>query len=220
MGENYNGASLADISALMNNGNNGWMNNPFMYLIWLAFFCGNGFGFGRNGQGLHDAEIMSRINGISQQIADNQNANSLAQGIAGNHDYLHAFSNSANMGFAGLQQSINNAIQSGLLNSKDLQAALQSCCCNNQTAILNQTNQLQGRIDQLANGITQGFASVGYAQSEQTNALTNVANANTQRILDKMCADTTQALRDKVAELSQAAQTAEIISKIPTTATT
>jgi hypothetical protein len=34
--------NTAETMALMNNNN--WMNNPFMYLIWLAFFGGNGFG--------------------------------------------------------------------------------------------------------------------------------------------------------------------------------
>lgn len=28
----------------LTNSNNNWMNNPFMYLIWLAFFGGDGFG--------------------------------------------------------------------------------------------------------------------------------------------------------------------------------
>lgn len=38
--ENY---SLADMAAVSGQ-NNAWMNNPFMYLIWLAFFGGgNGF---------------------------------------------------------------------------------------------------------------------------------------------------------------------------------
>ena len=26
----------------LTNSNNNWMNNPFMYLIWLAFFGGDG----------------------------------------------------------------------------------------------------------------------------------------------------------------------------------
>jgi hypothetical protein len=38
--------SLAETMALMNTGANSWNNNPFMYLIWLAFFGGNGFGWG------------------------------------------------------------------------------------------------------------------------------------------------------------------------------
>lgn len=40
----------------LTNSNNNWMNNPFMYLIWLAFFGGDGFGFGRRGNTLTQAE--------------------------------------------------------------------------------------------------------------------------------------------------------------------
>lgn len=39
----------------LTNSNNNWMNNPFMYLIWLAFFGGDGFGFGRRGNTLTQA---------------------------------------------------------------------------------------------------------------------------------------------------------------------
>lgn len=47
--------NAAETMALMNNNN--WMNNP---LIWLAFFGNNGFGgFGGNGQGIQNSEIMS-----------------------------------------------------------------------------------------------------------------------------------------------------------------
>lgn len=45
--DNPGGNNCAEMMALMNNNN--WANNPFMYLIWLAFFGGNGFGgYGNN----------------------------------------------------------------------------------------------------------------------------------------------------------------------------
>ena len=45
---NNNGWEMA---ALMNNGNNQWMNNPFAYMMMLALFgmWGGGFGFGNRG---------------------------------------------------------------------------------------------------------------------------------------------------------------------------
>lgn len=42
-----NNNNLAETMALMNSNNN-WNNNPFLYLIWLAFFGGNGFGWNKN----------------------------------------------------------------------------------------------------------------------------------------------------------------------------
>lgn len=36
---------------MMNGGMNGWMNNPFAYLMFLALFRNGGFGFGGDGHG-------------------------------------------------------------------------------------------------------------------------------------------------------------------------
>ena len=70
--------------AMMNNGmngfgGNGWLNNPFIYLIFLAMF-GRGFGFGNNGNCCENAQIQA----LSAQMSDNQNSNLLMDGIKGN----------------------------------------------------------------------------------------------------------------------------------------
>lgn len=203
-----NQVSYADVAAMVgrDGGCNNWMNNPFMYLIWLAFFGGggNGFGFGRNGQGLQDAEIMGQLNAIRQTMADNQNANALGAGIAGNHEQLH-----------GIMQAICNASTSNQMSLKDLAAQIASCCCEQKTTVLNQTNQLQAMLAALTNSMSQGFAQVGYATQQQTCDITNACNANTQRILDRMCCNEVQALRDQLAQASQNAQTATILAAIP-----
>lgn len=199
--ENY---SLADMAAVSGQ-NNAWMNNPFMYLIWLAFFGGgNGFGFGRNGQGLQDAEIVGQLNAIRQTMADNQNANSLGAGIAGNHEQLH-----------GIMQAICNASTANQMSLKDLAAQMAACCCDQKTTVLNQTNQLQAMLASLGNSMQQGFAQVGYATQQQTCDITKACNENTQRILDRMCCNEVQDLRDKLAQASQNAQTATILAAIP-----
>ena len=38
--------SAADVMALTNNNENGWQNNPFIYLVWLAVLGGGGGLFG------------------------------------------------------------------------------------------------------------------------------------------------------------------------------
>ena len=39
----YDGLSAADIMAMTkDDGQNNWMNNPFIYLVWLALLGGNG----------------------------------------------------------------------------------------------------------------------------------------------------------------------------------
>ncbi len=74
--------------------------------------------------------------------------------------------------------------------------------------------QLMSRIDQLANGVTQGFAQVGYAAQQNTQAIIQSQTANTQRIIDQMCANTTQALRDAVADKDRELQTQTIINRL------
>lgn len=213
------GTDAATMAALFSRNNNSdqW-NNPFMYLIWLALLGGNGNGL--FGGGSRNTETDARFNQLSQQISDNQNTNSLQSAVSSNHDFLHGFQNSMNMGFAGTAQTINNASMSNIIGQKDAAAQMASCCCDIKSNILNQTNQLQGRIDQLANGVAQGFAQVGFLTQQQTNELNTNANANTQRIVDLINSQTTQELRDKLYEMSQSAQTASIVNQLKSTTTT
>lgn len=72
--------------------------------------------------------------------------------------------------------------------------------------------------------------SLKYENAQNTAAIIQASNANTQRILDTMCENTIQALRDKVAEkdqmlqsaafqISQQAQTDTIVSRLSPTPT-
>lgn len=193
--------SYADVAAMVGRGDcngNSW-NNP-MWLLWALMFGNGGYGFNGNRGGLQGAEIMGEINSLREQIADNHNADI------------------TNAGIGGVAQAVNAANVGNLLGQKDMAAQIASCCCDIKSNILNQTNQIQSRVDQLANGVTQGFASIGYALSQQTNELKTNETANTQRILDRMCQAETQALRDRLAQASQNEQTAYLISQLkPTT---
>ena len=66
--ETTNGMSAADMAAIMNNqGANSWSNNPFMYLIWLAWMGNNGGLFGGgNAQGQQNIETNAKLNQLSQ----------------------------------------------------------------------------------------------------------------------------------------------------------
>lgn len=200
--------SYADVAAMTNNGGNNW-NNP-MWLLWALMFGNGRFGNG-NGCGI---EINDRLNSLSQQIADNQNTNTISNAVSGNHEALHDLSAQMGLGFAGVKSAIDSASMTNVMGQKDAAAQMASCCCDIKTNILNQTNTLQYRIDQLANGITQGFSAVAYANQQQTNDLMNNANANTQRIVDMFNAHTNQELRDRLYEMSQQAQTASIVSQL------
>lgn len=104
---NKNNDPLA-MAAMMNGGLGGanqWLNNPFLYLIFLAMFGGNGFGFG-NRNGLQDAEIQGQIQSLRSQMADNHNSDLLMQAIKGNNDALTTLGANLNCDFNQLQQGV------------------------------------------------------------------------------------------------------------------
>lgn len=247
----------AEMAALLNNGNQMW-NNPFVYLVWMMF-AGRMWG----NQDGSNTELNSRINELQTQLQDNHNSDLLMSAINGNQSSLHDLSTSLNVGVRDLQMAIcgvqnaitqvageigttgERVINSVLLGNKDLTSAIQTCCCNTQQSILKmgyenqlatqaQTSSIMGRLDILGNGMTQGFAQVGYAQQQQTCDILNANEKNTQRIVDTLNSHWNQELQlkyqDAKNELSQLAQTNALsaqlsaisaaIAKIPTTTTT
>ena len=215
-----NDNNAAEMAAIMNNGANQW-NNP-MWLLWALLF-----GFGRNGMngfdgGIQGAELMSRLNQMQTQMSDSFNAANTNGIISSNHDAI-------NTGFAGVQAGLANAINSGTINAKDMQALFQNCCCENkmeamkagyesQISNLNQTNALQNSINDTKSTIINGFSQVGYATAQQTCDLKTNQNENTQRIIDTLSShwqnETAQALQDAKFEISQLKQNQLLINSL------
>lgn len=209
------------------NGNGFGFGGDWAWIILLLLLgWGNGFGggYGGNGamfvdngvqRGFDQSAIMSGITGINSNVVsgfgDVQTA--LCGGFAGVNAGI------AN-GFAQMEIA-NNARQIADMQQEfALQSQLASCCCENRlgTADLKYTIATEACADRAA----------------VTNALENViANqtANTQRILDTLCADKIDAKNEQIMALerqlamanlaaSQTAQTAEIISRLPAATTT
>ena len=185
-------------------------------LLLILLLLNGGYGFNRNGmgcgQGLQGAEIMGQLNSLRDRIDSNQNANAIGGMVAGNHDLLHGVAGRMDMGFASTNAHVSDVSTANLMSQKDMQSTMQSCCCDIKTAILGQTNDLQARIAQLANGVTQGFSAVAYESQRQTSEIKANQDANTQRILDKMCMSETQALRDMLEKANRNEQTATLIN--------
>lgn len=183
------------------NGNGWWI--LFLFLLW-----------GRNGYGFNDLN-GSGTGYLSNQITNGAGRDLLMQAINGNGSAisnlatnLNCDANSIKTAINALQSSVcqvgnqvgmsaadvKNAITTGNMN---LTQQLAQCCCDNkllvttqgyenQIATLNQTNALTSRIDQLANGITQGFSATAYETAQQTCALRENADNNARSILAKL----------------------------------
>ena len=177
--------TLADIAAV--NGNNGmenWMNNPFIYLVWLAVL-GNGGFFGNRGAG--DAAVQGAITRSDLfEGFNNQDVNGQLRGLTnGLCDGFYAINNSLKDGFYGTQANIKD------------------CCCT--------TNR---NIDAVRFDMSKGFCDVAgaiHAEGEATRAL---INQNVMQELRDKLADKDRELMTANFQLSQQAQNAYLINEI------
>lgn len=237
--------STSDLFALMN-GQNSWSNNPFIYLVWMMF--ANRM-WGNNGEGT-TANFTAQLDSIRNQMSDNQNSNLLMDAVKGNGSAISQLASNLNCDFNALNGAINDArmglakvggevgysaekvINSINMGDANITSKMQECCCSNKLLVQQMgyegqlrdqanTSAIMGRIDQLSNGVQQGFATVGYETQRQTCDIINSGNANTQRIIDTLnnhwSADLQNQLNSARLELSQSNQTAALISALKTT---
>lgn len=171
--------------------------------------------------------LNTDFNTMSQAVCSVKSA---IEQVAGQVGYsAERVINAANLGHQNIIQQLSNCccqtktaiLEQGYQNQLATERQtniLGSQMASNHSADMLQDCQYHGalmsRIDQLANGVTQGFAQVGYAAQQNTQAIIQSQNANTQRILDQMCANTTQTLRDIVADKDREIQTQTIINRL------
>lgn len=220
---------MAMLAAMNNGGMNGnnWMNNPFIYLVFLMMFGRNGLWGNNCGEcGCNNPQIAA----LSAQMSDNQNAGLIMDGIKGNASAINTLASNLNCDFNALNSSIcavQNAIntvagQLGFSAERVINAvnmgdcgvitAIKDCCCNTQKAILEmgyqnqlqncqQTNTLTSEMTRGFSGLnyalSNGFANIGYANAQQTCELLNAGSANTQRIIDTLNNHWTSDLQQK-----------------------
>ena len=189
-------------------GMDGW------WIILLFLFAGGGFGwgngFGGNGGGFMNADIQRGFdqNAVMTGVTGLQNA--VTSGFGDIQTALCG-------GFAGVNANISNgfaqaeigenARQMANMNQMfGIQSSLQNCCCENRMATVQTQNIVQNE-----------GAATRLAIQQQTQA-----------ILDKMCQDDIDRKNEKILELqnslnmanlsaSQTAQTATILAALTTT---
>ena len=180
------------------------------FLFMMMGGWGGGFGGGFDGAGLYPWMNNSQnINdGFRDQMLGTQ-INSIQNGItSGFGDVQNALCS----GFAGITNTMNQNTMADMERSFAVQSALQNCCCENRAA----TADLKYTV------ATEACAD----RSAISDALRTVIaenNANTQKILDRMCQQELDALKGQVVALqnqnnmlnlaaSQTAQTAQLIA--------
>ncbi len=214
--------------ALMNNnggfgGNNAWWL-IFLWMMWASGGNGWGNGFGGNNGGTgflanqlnNDAGrdlLLQAINGRADAIGQlAQITNSSIETVKNNLFTLQSAIQSvgSQVGMSGLE--VVNAIQAG---NAALTQRLCECCCENKTAILNQTNALQSQLAahdaSVRLQLAQNEAADQLAVCQQTNALSTQADRNTNTIV-KAIADQNAMIVDQFCQLKER----ELQSKIDT----
>lgn len=193
--------------------NNQWMNNPFIYLVFLMMF-GNGSFWG-NRNGLQGAEIQGQLDSLRNQMADNQNSNLIMGAIQGNNCDLKALASNLNCDFNQLQNSVcavrsaieqvggkigysaERVINAANLGDMNIIQQLKDCCCQTQQNIIkmgyeqqlatcNQTNTLQNAIQYVATGVERGFAASSFQNAQDKCDIIRSSQDNTQRIIDTL----------------------------------
>ena len=179
------GLSAADVMAMTRDGSAEWMNNPFIYLVWLALL-GNGGIFGNRG-GMNDAAVQGALTRSDLYEGFNtQDINGQLRGIT-----------------SGLCDGFY-AVNTGMLNGfNNIGARLDSCCCETNR------NIDAVRFENARN--TCEITSAIHAEAEATRAL---INANTMQELRDRLEAKNQELQTANFQLSQQAQNAYLLNEI------
>ena len=235
------GDNDAALIAAMNNNRRddygAWMNNPFAYLMFLAFTRNGAFG---NDGGYNNVALEA----IRTQMQDNQNSSlimsALGDGFNRNDFALSQLAQNLNVDFNTLQKcccdvqaaiqqvggqvgfSAERVINAANLGNCNIIQALKDCCCTTQKLILEQgyQNQLaqkdqayatQAGFDRTNTGLERGFSSVAFQAQQDKCDIIRAGQDNTQRIIDTLNAhwkdEQAREIQDLKAQISQLKQT-------------
>lgn len=207
------------VMAMMNNkGENG--GSWFFYILFIILIAWGNNGWGNNGNngGIPLANmlnndtgrelLMSAIQGNATAIAQlaatlNSDINTIQSGI----NALSTLTSQVGSQVGLTGQQVINAVQQG---NMGIAQQMASCCCDikesvtqqsyeNRLANLQQTNQLQQAINNVATGQERGFSQTNYNTQQQTCALQNTINQGIQKIVDGQNAAEMRELNSKIA---------------------
>ena len=188
--------SLSVIAAAMGN-RNGWGNNDFLYLLFLfAFGGGNGFGFGRAVNAVTQLELQ---NGF-----DNQSVLRKLDGInSGLCEGFYATHTHVLQGQNPLQRDLCQGFSSTAAAIAENRFAAQNCCC--------ETNR---NIDAVRYEAAKNTCDIVRAIEKDGDATRALISANTMQALRDKIAEKDQMLQTANFQLSQQAQSANLINEL------
>lgn len=169
---------------------NGWMNNPFAYLIWI--YALRNFGFGNNGDGvpggadragqvLNASQIDAIRETVGQIQADvscgNSNGMRILDQIAADARALGVAITNVN----GTLCDVKTAVLSQLTNMQwqssqeiaSIVAAVKDCCCGTQRLVESVGNSIEKEILGQTSTITNAITSASYTNQAGFNSITN-----------------------------------------------
>lgn len=206
--ENSNGLYMPVAPAYGNSGGFGGFGNDWGWIILLLLFANGGM-WGMNGG-------MWGMDGLYPWMNNSQNINNgfrdqmLNDNITSIRDGVQGISTQLCNGFASIEQGANARQMADMQQMFALQSSLQNCCCENRSGIadLKYTVATENCADRTA-------------AYQNTQAIIESNNRNSQAILDKLCQLELDNVKQDNANLrtqlnmanlaaSQTAQTAEL----------
>ena len=189
----------ATMMAAMGGGMNNWMNNPFVYLVWMMF-ANRMWGNDQNG----NPAIQAQLDSLRNQMADNQNSNLLMDAVRGNATSISQLASNLNCDFNTLNGAIcdvrqgvallagktdSNAekiINAANLGDLNIVQQLKDCCCTTQQNIVKMGYESQlGQKDIINTIQTQTLAMQQGHNNITTEILRNLATITAQNQQDK-----------------------------------
>lgn len=183
----------------------------------------------------HNTDIINEaVKGNSARIGELANTlnidhRAIQSGICDLRSALQNVGGDMKAGIQGLQGDVRftgeRIINASLMGDKDLQATFKDCCCQSkeliqrmgyetQLGMKDQTYTINERLTGIANGLQKGFSDLGYILASNKGEIINNQDRNTQRVLDQMCANQTQNLRDLIAAKDRELLAANIIAGV------
>lgn len=190
------------VGSLINRNRDDWGGGCGGFGIWmiiLLFLVGGGGFWGNRANAATTQDVA--VNGMYNQIDGSIRSIERGQSTVG-YNMLDQFGRT-NMLIQGTGNNLQQAINEGIFTSKD-------CCCSTNRNIDAAKYELTNGINNNRYELTRNVDALRYDTAQQTCAITTHDTANTQKILDKLCAMEANAKDTEIARLRSDLQAAQL----------